>query len=229
MYERNKKVEEELQKEVSQMFIHVVDFTWFPPGGDLAGGEIVVQNVWFLIRGPVQADAHCRSWRAGGGIAKVFEIDVVLNLIDWGWMINGWPMMIHEVMVVDEFDDGGGGYYIDFSEVGLILFDFTWWSCSFWLLVLNVELDLLGITKMMFDGSKSNSRWCFSTPSVLKSGSFCMFVSDCIRYWFHVDELVGLSVLLQWQGETTFSEARRQTRWYLFMFFVCKIWWLFDR
>ena len=46
---------------VSQMFIHVVDFTWSPPGGDLAGGEIVVQNVWFLIRGPVQADAHCQS------------------------------------------------------------------------------------------------------------------------------------------------------------------------
>ena len=177
----------------------------------------------------------CPSWCALPKLTswwwncQSLEIDVVLNLMDWGWMINGWPMMIHEVMVVDEFDDGGGGYYIDFSEVGLILFDFTWWSCSFWLLVLNVELDLLGITKMMLDGSKSNSRWCFSTPSVLKSGSFCMFVSDCIRYWYHVDELVGLSVLLQWQGETTFSEARRQTRWYLFMFFVCKIWWLFDR
>ena len=66
--------------------------------------------------------------------------------------------MIHEaIMVVD--DGGGGGYYIAFSKVGLIMFDFTLWSCSFWLLALNVELHL-GITKMMLDGTKSNSRWC---------------------------------------------------------------------
>ena len=106
----------------------------------------------------------CPSWCALPKLTgwwwncQSLEIDVVLNLMDWGWMIDGWPMMIHEVMVVDD-GGGGGGYYIAFSEVGLIMFDFTLWSCSFWLLVLNVELHP-GITQMMLDGSKSNSRWC---------------------------------------------------------------------
>ena len=106
----------------------------------------------------------CPSWCALPKLTswwwncQSIEIDVGLNLTDWGWTINGWPTMLHEViMVVD--DGGGGGYYIAFSEVGLIMFDLTVWSCSFWLLVLNVELHP-GITQMMLDGSKSNSRWC---------------------------------------------------------------------
>ena len=83
--ERKKKLEEELrkEKEVSQIFIHVFDFIWFPPGGDLAGGEMLVQPVWFLIRGPVQADAHCRSCRAGGGIAKVLK-----SMSFWIWWVE---------------------------------------------------------------------------------------------------------------------------------------------
>lgn len=67
-------------------------------------------------------------------------------------------MMIHEVMVVDD----AGGYYINFSEV--IRFDFTWWSCSFWVLVLHVELHL-GITEMILDEANRIQDDVLSTPS----------------------------------------------------------------
>ena len=96
-----------------------------------------------------------------------------------------------------------------------------------------------------------SQRWCLMEPNRIQDGvlstpspqewieSFCMFVSDCDIY-YHVDALVGLSVLLQWQGgkadegETTFSEARRHSRCYLFMLFdVFCVWkliviWSFD-
>ena len=172
----------------------------------------------------------CPSWCALPKLTswwwncQSLEIDVVLNLMGWGWTINGWPVMIHEVTVVD---DGGGGYYINFSEVGLIslcgpgpfgswflMLSLIYWESQRWCLMEanRIQDDVLSIS--------SPQEWIM------------LHICTC-RYWYHVDALVGLSVLLQWQGgkadegETTFSEARRQSRWYLLTFFVFEIWWLF--
>ena len=59
------------------------------------------------IRGPVQADAHCRSWRAGGGIAKVLRLmSFWIWWIEDGrsvdgrwWFMKWWLLMM--VVVVD--------------------------------------------------------------------------------------------------------------------------------
>ena len=220
--ERNKKLEEELrkEKEVSQIFIHAFDFTWFPPGGDLAGGEMLVQPVWFLIRGPVQADAHCGSCRDGGGIAKVLK-----SMSFWFWRVEDgrsmdgrWWFMKWRLLMMVVVD-------MILHQLFWSRFDFTLWSCSFWLLVLNVELDLLGITKMMLDGSKSNSRWCSFLGWIILH--VCIRLYQILILCWCVSWSVSVAPMAGWQGWWGGDNflGGTQTESLIFVHvFVCKFW-----
>ena len=74
-------------------------------------------------------------------------------------------------MVVD--DGGGGGYYSNFSEVGLISLGGPVPFGS-WFLMLSFICE----SKRWYLMKQTEFKMMFFLLQVLKSGSFCMFLSD---------------------------------------------------